>query len=308
MHGNHHQKVHRDSVCTLRLVQLRRRRLRFGLHRERLHVYCAPFKTSHGDLVALREWGPRVPLPSAHDDELDERHVDALDEPRIITDAGVAARVGTIVEPVLRDLGFRLVRVRVTSQNGCTVQIMAERPDGTFSVDDCEAVSRAASPALDVDDPIDRAYHLEVSSPGIDRPLVRATDFERWAGHEAKIEMAVPVNGRKRLRAVIAGVADGAVLVDRTDAKADEERRWVLPLSGLGEARLVLTDDLIRESLRRDKAAKKALSEALPASDETDAPGDDETATDAAPRDRRPKPKAGKPGSARRVRPTPEKE
>ena len=234
--------------------------------------------------------------------------MDALDEPRIITDAGVAARVGTIVEPVLRDLGFRLVRVRVTSQNGCTVQIMAERPDGTFSVDDCEAVSRAASPALDVDDPIDRAYHLEVSSPGIDRPLVRASDFERWAGYEAKIEMAVPVNGRKRLRAVIAGVADGAVLVDRTDAKAGEEPRWVLPLSGLGEARLVLTDDLIRESLRRDKAAKKALSEILPDSDGSETPGDDETATDAAPRERRPKPKAGKPGNARRVRPTPEKE
>jgi ribosome maturation factor RimP len=200
------------------------------------------------------------------------------------------------------------VRVRVTSQNGCTVQIMAERPDGTFSVDDCEAVSRAASPALDVDDPIDRAYHLEVSSPGIDRPLVRASDFERWAGYEAKIEMAVPVNGRKRLRAVIAGVADGAVLVDRTDAKAGEEPRWVLPLSGLGEARLVLTDDLIRESLRRDKAAKKALSEILPDSDDSETPGDDETATDAAPQERRPKPKAGKPGDARRVRPTPEKE
>ena len=232
--------------------------------------------------------------------------MDALDEPRIIPDAGVAARVGAIVAPVLRDLGFRLVRVRVTSQNGCTVQIMAERPDGTFSVDDCEAVSRAASPALDVDDPIDRAYHLEVSSPGIDRPLVRASDFERWAGHEAKIEMAVPVNGRKRLRAVIAGVADGAVLVDRTDAKAGEEPRWVLPLSGLGEARLVLTDDLIRESLRRDKAAKKALSEGLAASDDPEAPGDEESATDAAAR--RPKPKTGKPGGARRDRPTPEKE
>lgn len=229
--------------------------------------------------------------------------MDDLDEPRIITDGGVAARVGAIVDPVLRDLGFRLVRVRVSSQNGCTVQIMAERLDGTFSVDDCEAVSRAASPALDVDDPIERAYHLEVSSPGIDRPLVRASDFARWAGHEAKIEMAVPVNGRKRFRAMIAGVADGAVQVDRTDAKADEERRWSLPLSGLGEARLVLTDDLIRESLRRDKAAKKRLAAA-----ETGDDADADAETIAGPQARRPKPKAKTPGPQRRARPTPEKE
>jgi ribosome maturation factor RimP len=231
--------------------------------------------------------------------------VDDLDEPRIITDGGVAARVGAIVGPVLRDLGFRLVRVRVSSQNGCTVQIMAERPDGTFSVDDCEAVSKAASPALDVDDPIERAYHLEVSSPGIDRPLVRASDFARWAGHEAKIEMAVPVNGRKRFRAVILGVADGAVQVDRTDAKADEERRWSLPLSGLGEARLVLTDDLIRESLRRDKAAKKALAAAEAAVD-----AETETETEIVPGSEapRPKPKAKTPGPQRRARPIQEKE
>ncbi len=229
--------------------------------------------------------------------------MDELDEPRIITDGGVAARVGAIVEPVLRDLGFRLVRVRISSQNGCTVQIMAERPDGSFSVDDCEIVSKAASPALDVDDPIDRAYHLEVSSPGIDRPLVRASDFERWAGHEAKIEMAVPVNGRKRFRAMIAGVSDGAVQVDRTDARPDEERRWSLPLSDLGEARLVLTDDLIRESLRRDKAAKKAL--AVPDGEPS---ADLGTEPLAGPKAQRPKPKAKMAGAERRARPTPEKE
>ncbi|MHB2168276.1 ribosome maturation factor RimP [Alsobacter sp. R-9] len=199
-----------------------------------------------------------------------------LDEPRIITDGGVAARVGAVVEPVLMDLGFRLVRVRVSSQNGCTVQIMAERPDGTFSVDDCEAVSKAVSPALDVDDPIDRAYHLEISSPGIDRPLVRASDFGRWAGHEAKIEMAVPVNGRKRFRAVIAGVEGPAVAVDRTDAKADEEKRVLLPLADLGEARLVLTDDLIRESLRRDKAAKRAAAGGAAEGDADESDGEQE--------------------------------
>ncbi len=231
--------------------------------------------------------------------------MDERDEPRIITDAGVAGRVGAIVEPVLRDLGFRLVRVRVTSMNGCTVQIMAERPDGTFSVDDCEAVSRAVSPALDVDDPVDRAYHLEISSPGIDRPLVRASDFTRWAGHEAKIEMAVPVNGRKRFRAVIAGVEEGHVAIDRLDVKADEPRRVLLPLGDLGEARLVLTDDLIRESLRRDKAAKKAA-----ALGEGDAPAndDDEIEETAAPAARPANPRAKAGAAPRRARPTQDKE
>jgi ribosome maturation factor RimP len=193
--------------------------------------------------------------------------VSDLDEPRLIVDGGVAARVGAVVEPAIRDLGYRLVRVRVTATNGCTVQIMAERPDGTMTVDDCEAVSRGVSPALDVDDPVGRAYHLEISSPGIDRPLVRASDFERWAGHEAKIEMAVPAEGRKRFRGVLAGLADGAALVDRTDAKPDEAVRWALPLADIGEARLVLTDALIRESLRRGKAALKAAGQETGADD-----------------------------------------
>lgn len=175
----------------------------------------------------------------------------ALDEPRLIREAGVAARVAAIVEPVIADLGYRLVRVKVSSQNGCTVQIMAERPDGTMGVDDCEAVSRAVSPALDVEDPIERAYYLEISSPGIDRPLVRLGDFPRWAGHEAKIEMAVPVAGRKRFRGVIRGVEGESVLLERGDPKPDEDPLARLPVAEMAEARLVLTDDLIRESLRR---------------------------------------------------------
>src|SRR5687768_854913 len=142
---------------------------------------------------------------------------------RLITETGVAARVATIVEPVIADLGFRLVRVKVSSQNGCTVQIMAEREDGTMTVEDCEAVSRSVSPALDVEDPVGRAYHLELSSPGIDRPLVRRQDFERWAGHEAKIEMAVPVAGRKRFRGLIRGVEGEAVVLEVPDAKEGEE-------------------------------------------------------------------------------------
>lgn len=175
-------------------------------------------------------------------------------ERRLVKEAGLAARVAAIVEPVIEDLGYRLVRVRITGTNGCTVQIMAERPDGTMSVSDCETVSRGVSPALDVDDPVDRAYHLEVSSPGIDRPLVRAGDFIRWAGHEARVEMAVPVDGRKRFRGVVEGVDGDMALVRLADAPEGVEPLSRLPLADIGEARLVLTDELIRESLRRGTA------------------------------------------------------
>jgi ribosome maturation factor RimP len=173
---------------------------------------------------------------------------------RIVVESGVAARVAAIVEPAITDLGYRLVRVRVTGQNGCTVQIMAEKPDGTMTVEGCEAVSQAVSPALDVDDPIQVAYHLEVSSPGIDRPLVRAGDFARWAGHLAKIDTEQVVAGRKRFRGILRGVADGNALLARDDAKSDEERDVAIPMALIAEARLVLTDALVTESLRRGKA------------------------------------------------------
>jgi ribosome maturation factor RimP len=175
-------------------------------------------------------------------------------EARVIVETGVAARVAVIVEPVIENLGYRLVRVRVTGANGCTVQIMAEKADGSMLVDDCEAVSHGISPVLDLDDPVGSAYYLEVSSPGIDRPLVRASDFERWAGHDAKIETAAPVLGRKRFRGLLRGVKDVAALVQRLDAKAGEEALVAIPLRDIGEARLVLTDELIAESLRRGKA------------------------------------------------------
>jgi ribosome maturation factor RimP len=195
---------------------------------------------------------------------------------RLITESGVAARVAAIVEPVVEDLGFNLVRVKVTSANGCTVQIMAERPDGTMAVTDCEAVSRAVSPVLDLEDPIPQAYYLEVSSPGIDRPLVRTSDFERWSGYEAKIEMAVPVAGRKRFRGFVRGVESGAALVELPDVQDGEERMVRLPLTDLGEARLVLTDELIRESLRRGTApvADDDTEEEFDAESETDIPQD----------------------------------
>jgi ribosome maturation factor RimP len=176
------------------------------------------------------------------------------DEPRLITETGVAARVAAVVEPALADLGLRLVRVKVSAANGCTVQIMAERPDGTMSVEDCERASRALSPVLDLEDPVPGAYHLEISSPGIDRPLVRTGDFERWAGHEAKIELSSPLDGRKRFRGVIRGVEGETALLHLPDAKAGEEPVARLPLADIGEARLVLTDELVRESLRRGTA------------------------------------------------------
>ena len=173
---------------------------------------------------------------------------------RLITETGVAARVAAVVEPVIGDLGFRLVRIKVTAQNGCTVQIMAEREDGTMSVADCESVSRAVSPVLDLEDPIGRAYYLEVSSPGIDRPLVRAGDFNRWAGYDAKVEMAVPVAGRKRFRGIVRGAEAGEAVIALPDVKEGGEPLVRLPLSDIGEARLVLTDELVRESLRRGTA------------------------------------------------------
>src|SRR5918993_1959682 len=148
---------------------------------------------------------------------------DTADERRFLIETGVAARVAAVVEPALADLGFRLVRVKVSGLNGCTVQIMAERPDGTMTVEDCEAVSRALSPVLDLEDPIERAYNLEISSPGIDRPLVRAGDFSRWAGYEAKVELAAPLSGRKRFRGVIRDVEGDTVGLELPDAKDGEE-------------------------------------------------------------------------------------
>src|SRR5262249_2736799 len=121
-------------------------------------------------------------------------------EPRLITEPGRAARVATIAEPVLAGMGYRLVRIRISGSAGCSVQLMAARPDGPMSIEDCEAVSRALSPVFDVTDPIEGAYRLEISSPGIDRPLVRRSDFDRYAGHAAHIEMTAPIDGRKRFR------------------------------------------------------------------------------------------------------------
>jgi len=190
-------------------------------------------------------------------------------EPRLVVESGAALRVAAIIEPAIVDLGYRLVRVRISAQNGCTLQIMAERPDGTMNVEGCEEISQAVSPALDVDDPIQAAYHLEVSSPGIDRPLVRASDFERWAGHLAKIDTSEPVAGRKRFRGILRGVAGQDALLTRDDAKSEEERDVAIPMRAIAEARLVLTDALVTESLRRGKSG---LPPEMPAAEEIASP------------------------------------
>jgi ribosome maturation factor RimP len=186
----------------------------------------------------------------------------APNEPRLIVEPGLPARVAAIVEPVIEQLGYRLVRVRVSGAEGCTVQIMAERPDGSMTVEDCESISRALSPVFDVADPIDQAYRLEISSPGIDRPLVRKSDFERYAGHLAKIETAMPVQGRRRFRGVLIGTEGEAARIRRDDAAEGEEVEVLLPIDEMSEAKLLLTDELVTEALRREKSAKREAREA----------------------------------------------
>lgn len=183
----------------------------------------------------------------------------ASGDDRLIRETGIDARVAAIIRPVLDGIGFRLVRVRLLGQNGLTLQIMAERPDGTMTVEDCEEVSRAVSPALDVDDPIEKAYNLEVSSPGIDRPLVRKSDFETWSGHLAKIDTSVMVGGRKRFRGKIVGVDQhGVTIANERSGEADAVVTDVeIPFETLGDARLVLTDDLVADALRADKKARQ---------------------------------------------------
>jgi ribosome maturation factor RimP len=178
-------------------------------------------------------------------------------EPRLITEPGRAARVAAIVEPVLAGLGYRLVRVRISGFAGCTVQIMAERPDGGMAIEDCEAASRALSPVLDVADPIEGSYRLEISSPGIDRPLVRRSDFDRYAGHVAQVEMLVPIDGRRRFRGELVGTAGDSVRIRCGDAAATECAEPLLRIDDIAEAKLVLTDQLITESLRRSKRGER---------------------------------------------------
>ena len=179
-----------------------------------------------------------------------------LDEPRLIAETGLAARLATIAAPVLAGLGFRLVRIRVSGRDGCTVQIMAERPDGSFTIEDCQLASHTLSPAFDVEDPIPGTYRLELSSPGIDRPLARRSDFERYAGHEIKIEMATGIAGRKRFRGELLG-AEGNAAKLRFETREAVTETVLLSFDDIAEAKLVLTDALVAQALKRSKQAAR---------------------------------------------------
>jgi ribosome maturation factor RimP len=176
-----------------------------------------------------------------------------LNEKRFGKESALEARIARIAEPVANHLGYALVRVKVTQERGLTLQIMAEDRNGRFTIADCERLSKELSPILDVEDPIDREYHLEVSSPGIDRPLVRARDFRAYVGHEAKIELSDMIEGRKRFRGIIKAADEASVTITLPDVARDQNPDHRLPLEMLSEAKLVMTDALVNMA-RTDQA------------------------------------------------------
>ncbi|MBR9650462.1 ribosome maturation factor RimP [Thalassovita aquimarina] len=170
----------------------------------------------------------------------------------LIAKAAMDRRLAEIITPVIEDMGFELVRLRLMSGKTDTLQIMAERPEGGIEVDDCARISTAVSAVLDVEDPIMDQYMLEVSSPGIDRPLTRLKDFETFEGYEAKIETTELIDGRRRFKGVLAGVEGDEVLINID--QNGEEVTVGLNFDWLSDAKLVLTDDLIKEMLKARKA------------------------------------------------------
>jgi ribosome maturation factor RimP len=171
----------------------------------------------------------------------------------LIAKAAIDRRLAEIVSPVIEDLGYELVRIRLMSGKTTTLQIMADKPDGGIEVDDCAAISNAVSATLDVEDPIIDAYSLEVSSPGIDRPLTRLKDFDMFEGYEAKLETDELVGGRRRFKGELAGTEDDEVLINIEDQ--GETVTIGLKFDWLSDAKLVLTDELIKEMLRQRKEA-----------------------------------------------------
>ncbi len=167
----------------------------------------------------------------------------------LVAKASMDRRIAEITAPVIEDLGFELVRVRLMAGKTRTLQIMAERPDGGIEVDDCARISTAVSAILDVEDPIEDNYTLEVSSPGIDRPLTRLKDFDTWAGYEAKLETAEMIDGRRRFKGTLAGTEGSEVLIEIAEGTIGLQFDW------LTEAKLVLTDELIRDMLKARKDA-----------------------------------------------------
>ncbi|NWG45448.1 MAG: ribosome maturation factor RimP [Alphaproteobacteria bacterium] len=179
--------------------------------------------------------------------------------------------VRELIEPAIEEMGFELVRVRLSGGGRSrTLQIMAERPDGTMDVDACAKLSRAVSAILDVADPIDGPYALELSSPGLDRPLTRLKDYAGHVGHEAKLELSRPREGRKRFRGIIAGVEGGEIRLSLPPGEAGPDASELcVTLAEIGDAKLVLTDALIEESLRR--ARQREAAQAAQAAETTEA-------------------------------------
>lgn len=172
----------------------------------------------------------------------------------LIAKTAIDRRLAGIVSPVIEGLGFELVRLRLQGGRHPLLQIMADRPEGGIDVDDCAAISTAVSAVLDVEDPIEDKYTLEVSSPGIDRPLTRLKDFDLWEGYEARIETSEQIDGRKRFKGVLRGTEGEEVLLEIENA--GEMVTIGLQFDWLSDAKLVLTDELIEEMLRQKKATE----------------------------------------------------
>jgi ribosome maturation factor RimP len=166
-----------------------------------------------------------------------------------------------LIAPIAEALGYALVRVRVTGAQRPTVQVMAEKPDGTMDVDDCARLSHAISTAFEADDPIEGEYVLEVSSPGIDRPLTRRRDFETYAGHDARLDLKFPLDGRKRVRGTLKGLRGEDVVLETELGPEKGRGELAVPYTSIGEAKLVLTDELIAHDLKRRKDAGKRAAQ-----------------------------------------------
>ncbi|MEM6548759.1 MAG: ribosome maturation factor RimP [Pseudomonadota bacterium] len=198
------------------------------------------------------------------------------DPVNMIAKAPIDRRLAQVLAPAIEGMGFELIRLRLMGGKKATLQVMAERPNGTMEVEDCAKLSRALSAALDVEDPISEGYTLEVSSPGIDRPLTRLVDFDRWEGYEARLETAELIEGRKRFKGILHGIEGSEVLIEIEEGVIGLEFDW------LADAKLLLTDDLMAETLRARKKAFDAgdfddvVEEGAEAEDESDgaAPGE----------------------------------
>ena len=193
----------------------------------------------------------------------------------LIAKTAIDRRLAEIIGPVIEDLGFELVRIRLQGGKTATLQIMADRPDGGINVDDCADISTAVSAVLDVEDPIEDNYHLEVSSPGIDRPLTRMKDFAAFEGYEVRLETNQPIDGRKRFKGVLAGVDGDNIAIDLDG----EDETALIPFDWLADAKLVMTDALLKRGAairaQRGEPEDDGLPEGSADQDTTTTPSED---------------------------------